>query len=110
MGSLKGNERDFFNEFLHGTTPVPPNYLQEFIMDGGGEMLIYFIDKLIYTLEVVRTSITITDFIIDESSLGKLIDSCHSTHSLNLQNCKLSISDLLDLDDRNECKLIYFEY
>mmetsp|Transcript_6795 Transcript_6795/g.5944 ORF Transcript_6795/g.5944 Transcript_6795/m.5944 type:complete len:102 (+) Transcript_6795:177-482(+) len=66
---FKGSEKDSLNEFFHGTTPVPPNYLENFRLTGGGEMIILYIDKLIHTLDVVKQEIEIEDFNIDEASL-----------------------------------------
>jgi len=48
------DERAHLNEFFDITTPVPNNYLNYFILDGDDDMLILYIDKLVYTLKVVK--------------------------------------------------------
>ena len=100
INHIKGNNRESLNEFFHGTTPVPPNYLEELKLVGGGELLILYIDKLVHTLEVVRSTIEIEDFTMDESTLGKLLEGSKDAGDLRITNCKINITGLLTLDDR----------
>ncbi|CAI2377260.1 unnamed protein product [Moneuplotes crassus] len=102
VGKLSPDERGYFNEFLHGTTPVLPNYMEHFVFQGNETMVMYFIDKLIHTLEVVSQSISISDFVIDEASLSRIFDASYKVCRLKLENCKLSIKSILSLEENQE--------
>ena len=102
VGKLGVQEREFFNEFVHGTTPVPPNYLEQFVVGGNETMVIYHVDKLLHTFEAVSQSVVVSDFVIDEASLSKIIDACHGVKKLKIENCKINIKSLLTLEENGE--------
>lgn len=83
---LASNERQFTNEFFNGSTPVPPNYLEEFHLEGCGDMLLLYIDKLVYTVNVVTTKITIENFTIDESTFSKFLENAYQVKQLHFIN------------------------
>lgn len=67
--------------------------------------MILYIDKLIYTLQVVTQEIYITDFSIDESSLCKIFEYSPNVRKISLVNCKIVVNGLIDFDDRTEYKI-----
>ena len=100
MNNLAEEERKDLNEVFSGTTPVPPNTLQELELDGNWDIMILYIDKLIYTLEVVTDMIKIQNFTIDESSLAKIFEYSSETKKLALNSWKLQVGGLIEIDDR----------
>lgn len=86
MNSFTEKERAGLGEFFDGTTPVVPNFLRFLYLDGGNEMLLLFIDKLVYTLNVVTEEIRITNFSIDESTLCKVFEASCKVKRLSLRN------------------------
>ena len=68
-------------------------------------MLLVFIDNLKYTLSVVTEEIYITNFVIDESTFCKLIESLFLVKRLAIVNWKLLIHNVFEFEDRKEYKL-----
>eukprot|EP00345_Euplotes_harpa_P003311 CAMPEP_0168319894 /NCGR_PEP_ID=MMETSP0213-20121227/1324_1 /TAXON_ID=151035 /ORGANISM="Euplotes harpa, Strain FSP1.4" /LENGTH=102 /DNA_ID=CAMNT_0008321195 /DNA_START=64 /DNA_END=372 /DNA_ORIENTATION=- len=68
-------ERNVLGEFFNFTTPVQPNYLKYLVLDGNGDILLLFIEKLKYTLIAVTDEVYIANFTIDESTFCKLIEA-----------------------------------
>ena len=105
MNSFTEKERANLGEFFDGTTPVVPNFLRFLYLDGGNEMLLLFIDKLVYTLNVVTEEVRISNFSIDESTLCKVFEASCKVKRLSLRNCKIFIQSLMDIDDKVEYKI-----
>ena len=86
MKLFSAQEREVLGEFFHYTTPIAPNYLKYINLEGGEEMLLVFIDNLKYTLSVVTEEVYITNFVIDESTFCKLIESLFLVKRLAIVN------------------------
>ena len=98
-------ERDILGEFFHYTTPIAPNYLKYLYLDGDGEILLLFIETLRYTLSVVTEEIYITNFVIDESTFCRLLESLYLVKRLAIINWKLLLHNVFEFEDRLEYKL-----